>query len=504
MHRTHYFLSAAVSVILLTANLSMQGCSSQPLAVGGPYLTGELQPRRLTNLPLGVPIEIEIQLYNSNEAHSPLVGYTVTLSAEQATIVQPSAQTDENGITRGYVQTNNAGVMIISAYAHPQNLDPVLLPQLTLEFASNPGETFIVSTPANINVERALAIGAGDINKDGIADLIVLNEYPAAINIWLGGSTISHTPRQVQLNSQPRTMAIADFNGDGSIDFAVARQGTTALSSILEIIVTNTNDFSSAATYDLITMTHALAAFDLDGASPSDLITAEAQEEQNLLELFTFSTNTQAVQTRLSPINITLTSKPVAIAAAPINASDNFGDVVVAIEQRASILKGNANNLDSEITSLKVGGTPTAIAIGDVNLDDRTDVVVTKAVPNVSESEAANQGANQLVVFLSQDGEFSFNSPATMALSGAPTAVAIADVTDDDIADVLVLTQGNETGSGRLEVFVQAVEGTLHASEPKVVADDPLGVVVADFNGDTHPDIAVVSYGQPVKIFYGQ
>jgi hypothetical protein len=281
----------------------------------------------------------------------------------------------------------------------------------------------------------------------------------------------------------------------------VARQGATELSSTLEIFAASHSGLDSSATFALAGMAHAMAAVDLDAALPVDLVVAEPHEQTSALELFTFAASSTGLQTRLAPMTVAVAGQSTALAAGAINASDANGDVAIAAGESVLLYPGSDAGLGAVAATLAVTGSPTAIAIGDVNGDGAAEVVVVTATVTAA---AATAGSGELVVFQASGDGFSFSRLPALALTGTPTAVAIGDVTGDGLPDVAVLTKGNSTGTGRLEVFVQAADGSLHAAEPQPVADDPVAVVIADFNADTRPDIAVVSYGQPVMVFYGQ
>lgn len=74
----------------------------------------------------------------------------------------------------------------------------------------------------------------GDLNNDGIADLVILTRSPAALQTFLGPITSGSQPLTIDISGtdvtgEPLLMTAADFNGDGNLDVVVAMQdGTVA------------------------------------------------------------------------------------------------------------------------------------------------------------------------------------------------------------------------------------------------------------------------------------
>ncbi len=87
---------------------------------------------------------------------------------------------------------------------------------------------------------QPLFITAGDLNGDGIPDLVVSDMnggYPELGNltVLIGKGDGSFTPTTVspQTGSIPYSVAVADFNGDGKADLAVANAGSKTITVLL-------------------------------------------------------------------------------------------------------------------------------------------------------------------------------------------------------------------------------------------------------------------------------
>jgi hypothetical protein len=132
------------------------------------------------------------------------------------------------------------------------------------------------------------------------------------------------------------------------------------------------------------------------------------------------------------------------------------------------------------------------VAIGDLNGDGQPDIVV------------ANPSLNNIGVFLNTGGG-TLGPGAFFAVSGTLNSISLADINGDSHLDILVVSS---TGVGHLQVMLGDGKGGFSA--PAEVAtgttSGPItNPVVADFNGDGHPDIAFgVNAASPqIAILFG-
>ena len=127
--------------------------------------------------------------------------------------------------------------------------------------------------------------------------------------------------------------------------------------------------------------------------------------------------------------------------------------------------------------TLQTGSEPSAVAVGDFNMDGVPDVAV------------ANFGSNTVAIFLGKgDGTFAAvaASPSTNA---GPYDLAVGDFNGDGIPDLAVANFEDNS----ITILVGAGDGTFRMMPANVAVNyTPSAIAVADFNGDGKADLAVL------------
>ena len=162
-------------------------------------------------------------------------------------------------------------------------------------------------------------------------------------------------------------------------------------------------------------------------------------------------------------------AEPIAEAVADFD-GDGKNDVAIASfgnSNNLTILK-NAGSFSFTPTSLTVGSGLTSIVAMDLNNDLKPDLAL---------------GGTDGIYVLINKGDGTFKPAVTYA---GPKFVAAGDATNDGKPDLVGISAANVT------VFANNGDGTFTAGSPITLANYA-GVVVADVNTDTKPDI--IAYG---------
>jgi len=261
------------------------------------------------------------------------------------------------------------------------------------------------------------------------------------------------------------SVAVADVNGDGKLDLAVADYGSDTVAVLLG---NGDGTFRPAVSYASGGTALAVAIADLNDDGKPDLVAANystvavllGNGDGTFLPAVAYSSGTQ------SPYNVVI---------ADVN-RDGKPDVVVGgiSSGVVGVLLGKGDGTFRPVVTYDSGGgAPATVAVADVNLDGNPDIV------------AANVGV------LLGNGDGSFQPALTYDSGGTePMGVAVADLNGDGKPD-LVVTNYQSADVG---VLLGNGDGTLQpAATYGSGGDGPHSVAVADLNGDGKPDLVVVN-----------
>ena len=350
-----------------------------------------------------------------------------------------------------------------------------------------------------IDVPNAIAIA--DVDGDGTLDLLVATtadqgnpHNPGFANVILGNHSAPGTfhtgMHDPTTGNDPSSIAVADLTGSGSQDFVIANFGAGSVSVFLHGATPGT--YKSAVDVPAGGEPNQLVIGDLNGDGKPDLVIADASATGNAIVLFQDPANPGQFlpATKLATGNSTA-----AVAIGDLN-GDGAPDILAATSDASGnngavyIFYQNATSAGTFLAPVTVpaGAQPQAVRIADVNHDGLQDIVVANFGPGADSKGSA--GVSVLLQDAAHPG--SFLPPVTYATHGGAIDVAVADLDGDGKPDLVVANLG-PTPTGSVSVLLQdsARPGVFLAATSYPGFGQPLSVAIADLNGDGHPDIAV-------------
>jgi hypothetical protein len=174
-------------------------------------------------------------------------------------------------------------------------------------------------------------------------------------------------------------------------------------------------------------------------------------------------------------------SQPRGLAVADVNL-DGKPDLLIAnagsTSNSVSVLLGTGIGTFQPQLTFASGTAPFAITVADVNLDGKPDLLV------------ANNGSNSVGVLLG-NGNGTFQTQVTFATGSAPRSIAVADVNGDGKPDIVA---GNYSANS-VSVLLGTGTGSFAAQQTYATGTQPRSLTIADVNLDGKPDLITANHG---------
>jgi hypothetical protein len=121
------------------------------------------------------------------------------------------------------------------------------------------------------------SVAVGDFNRDGMLDLVVAYNGSNDLNVLLGnGDGTFQSPVSYNTGPGPTSVAVADFNADGKLDLAVATNGKTDNNTVSILLGNGDGTFQAHVDYGTGSSNpSSVAVGDFNGDGTPDLIVAD-------------------------------------------------------------------------------------------------------------------------------------------------------------------------------------------------------------------------------------
>ena len=312
------------------------------------------------------------------------------------------------------------------------------LPANGFQQIANPG-------PGSGTVAAPLSMAVGDFNEDGTGDIAVADSNTGNVSVLLGnGDGTFQSAVNLPLGGSPNSVAVGDFNGDGHTDLTVSNGDSVSV-----LLGNGDGTFQAAVPYTAGVGPQGLAVGDFNG--------------------------------------------------------DGKADIAVVNTSGVSILLGNGDGTFQAAVNVS-GAGGNAIAAGDFNGDGTADLGVMSPGCYLNMLALCSGFTPGDVSVLLGNGDGTFRAPVIYP-NASGDSVVIGDFNGDGKADLAIGVAGVSAKLifyGDVEVLLGKGDGTFQpAVNYPLPGSGAHSIVAGDFNGDGKTDLAVVSAGVTVLLGKG-
>jgi flagellin-like hook-associated protein FlgL len=323
--------------------------------------------------------------------------------------------------------------------------------------------------------ELPFSVSTGDLNGDGIIDLMTADYGSDTVSVLLGIGNGTFSPRvSYSVGATPHSIASGDFNGDGILDIVTSDYTSNTASVLLGMgDGTFAPRITSIISSGLSNGPRDIALGDLNGDGIIDLVTAD-YVSNTVSVLLGFGNGSFG-----AALSIAVGLEPYSVTTGDFN-RDGILDLVTADSgsNTISVLLGLGSGSYAPRVSFAVGNGPRSIKTADFNGDGVLDLV------------SANGGADTVSV-LYGTGNGGFAMQVSYSVGEEPVSVSTGDFNGDGFLDIAT-TDYNDSA---VSVLLGNGIGSFSLRTSFAAGNFSRSIVADDFNGDGVIDLVTADSG---------
>ncbi len=297
--------------------------------------------------------------------------------------------------------------------------------------------TFTLSDTTIVSGPNTGAVALADVNGDHHLDIVATNGGGDSVSVYFGHGDGTFATRTTYATGSAdkfnQSVAVADLNGDGHPDIAVADGGTNTVSVLLN---NGAGTFGAATTVAVGSGPQSIVLANVTDTSALDLVVACANSGQvEVVPGHGDGTFGAAVAYPVGSATSSVTVGDLNGDGHPDIVAGNYGDGTISV-----LLADGAGGFASAVpyaTGVASHSAPESVAVADLNGDGHLDV----AVANGDASNGSGAGVSVLL----GDGTGALSGKQDFAVGDGPISVAIADLDGDHQPELITANASAST-----------------------------------------------------------
>ncbi len=319
--------------------------------------------------------------------------------------------------------------------------------------------------------------------------LVAYSARPFALTFTGGGNTVSShyisAPTRITTPRNPRALVLTDFDGDSKPDMAVTDYNNVGIKTYNNTTITGQSAVfleGFGSTVGERPSHLVVGDIDMDGR-PDLAVVNQAANSVTILK------NRNATGPSAVWLSVPTGPNPAAVAIGDLNADGRPDLAVVNTDSNSVSLHMNTTSPFGELAfapriNLPTGSYPRFVAITDIDGDNKPDVVVANAGSN-----NVSVFRNTLTA---EGGAMEFAAPVSFAAGSKPVHISVGDLDGDNRPDIVV-TNGSGPAVSLLQnsSAPNNIAFTVPTAIGPGTNTVPFSTTLGDLNGDGLVDLAL-------------